>query len=135
MDAFTFTPAPSLPGLPDLRARLATQVDFLDQLSKHACDSAAQLSELNLRSARQLADDGFKLGRALAACPDPFQFGATALRETQPVAEHLHIWQSALMGVLTTSGAALAHDANDGGWQAARRASGNPADGAARHPT
>jgi len=131
MDAYS----PSLPGLPDLRSRLATQVDFLDQLSKHACDCAAQLGELNLRMAHQLADDGFRLGRALAACRDPFQVGTTALRETQPVAEHLHIWQSALMGVITTSGATLAHDANDGGWQAARRSSGIPADGAARHPT
>ena len=122
MDAYS----PSLPGLPDLRSRLATQVDFLDQLSKHACDTVAQLSELNLRMARQLADDGFRLGHALAACPDPLQAGATALRETQPAAEHLRIWQSALMGMLTTSGATLAHEANDGGWQAARRAAGNP---------
>jgi hypothetical protein len=121
MDAPAFTAPPSLPGLPDLRARLTSQVDFLDQLSKHACDTAAGLGELNLRSARRLADDGFRLGRALASCQDPFQLGATALRETQPAAEHLRIWQSALMGMLATRGAALAHDANDGGWQAARR--------------
>ena len=125
MDALRFTP--SLPGLPDLRSRLVNQVDFLDQLSRHACDCAARLGELNLRSARRLADDGFKLGRALAACPDPIQLAATALRETQPVAEHLHIWHSALMGMLATSGATLAHDANDGGWQAAR--------GTGHHPT
>lgn len=127
MDALRCTPPPSPPGLPDLRSRLVNQVDFLDRLSRHACDCATRLGELNLRSARQLADDGFKLGRALAACPDPFQLGATALRETQPVAEHLHIWQSALMGMLATSGATFAHDANDGGWQAAR--------GTAHHPT
>ena len=124
MDALRFTP--SLPGLPDLRARLINQVDFLDQLSRHACDSASQLGELNLRSARQLADDGFRLGRALASSENPFQLGAAALRETQPVAEHLFIWQSALMGMLTTSGATLAHDANDGGWQAARATAHHP---------
>ncbi len=53
MDAPTFTP--SLPGLPDARSRLAAQVDFLHQVSRHACDTASGLTGLNLRMARRLA--------------------------------------------------------------------------------
>lgn len=123
------------PSLPDLRSQLGAQVDFLNQVSHHAFDTVRQLSELNMRTARHMLDDGLKLGHALASCNDPFQLGAIALRETQPAAEHLRIWQSALMGVLTTSGAVLAHDANDGGWQAARRATGAEDVGAAHNPT
>jgi hypothetical protein len=128
MDAFS-------PSLPDLRSQLGAQVDFLNQVSHHAFDTVRQLSELNMRTARQMLDDGLKLGHALASCNDPFQLGAVALRETQPAAEHLRIWQSALMGVLTSSGAVLAHDANDGSWQAARRATGAEDVGAAHNPT
>jgi hypothetical protein len=128
MDAFS-------PSLPDLRSQLGAQVDFLDQVAHHAFDTVRQLSELNMRTARQMVDDSLRFGRALAACNDPFQVGTIALRETQPAAEHLQIWHSALMGVLSSSGATLAHDANDGGWQAARRATGGEDVGAAHNPT
>jgi hypothetical protein len=108
------------PSFPDLRSQLEAQVDFLTQVASHAVDTARQLSELNVRAARQLIDDGFRLGRALASCNDPFQAGTVALRETQPAAEHWRSWQSSLMGVITSGGATFAHDATDGGWQAAR---------------
>ncbi|KQQ89056.1 phasin family protein [Massilia sp. Leaf139] len=108
--------------LPDLRTQLATQVDFLDQVSRHTVDTLKQLSELNVHMARDLLDDGIRLGRALAGCKDPLQMGSTAMREIPTVAEHWRHWHNALLGVLTASGAALAHDANDGSWQAARSA-------------
>ena len=124
--------------LPDLRVQLETQVDFLNQVSRHAVDTIRQLSELSLRTARQLLDDGMLLGHALAACKDPIQLGSVAMREAQPAAEHWRIWHGALLGVLTSSGATLAHDANDGGWTAARNAAsartGEDA-GAAHNPT
>lgn len=102
---------------------LRAQVDFFTQLSHHLTDALAQLGELNLRAMRQLADDGIRLGRALADCQDPFQMGAVAMREAQPSAEHWRAWQTGLMQVLSTGGAALARDANNGSWQAARGAS------------
>lgn len=136
MPAFT----PSLPDFRSdlLRAQFGAQVDFLDQVSHHAFDTARQLSELNVRMTRQMVDDGIRLGRALLACNDPLQLSSVALRETQPTAEHLRGWQSSLMSVLASSGATLAHDANDGGWQAARRTTGaTPGEdvGAAHNPT
>jgi hypothetical protein len=137
--------SPSFPDLrsqfPDLRTQLEAQADFLTQVSRHMVDTIRQLSELNLRTARQLTDDGLRLGRALASCNDPFQMSTVAMRETQPAAEHWRSWQSALMGVLTSGGAVLAHDANDGSWQAARGATtagaraGFEDVGAAHNPT
>lgn len=119
------------PSLPDLRSQLGAQVDFLTQVSQHAIDTARQLSELNVHAARQLLDDGFRAGRALASCNDPFQIGTVALRETQPAAEHWRNWQGALMGVLSAGGATFAHDANDGSWQAARTVTTGAAAGTA----
>jgi hypothetical protein len=115
------------PSFPDLRSQLEAQTDFLTQVSRHTLDTLKQLSELNMRTARQLIDDGLRLGRALASCNDPFQLSTVAMRETQPAAEHWRSWQSALMSVLTSGGAALAHDANDGSWQAARGATAGAA--------
>ncbi|MFC4932195.1 phasin family protein [Massilia sp. GCM10023247] len=108
-----------------LRAQLETQVDFLTQLSRHSVDAFGQLGALNLQAARQLVDDGMELGRALAACRDPFQMISATMRVTQPAAEHWRSWQSGVMRVLAASGATLAHDANDGSWQAARQAADN----------
>jgi hypothetical protein len=129
------------PSFPDLRSQLEAQADFVTQVSRHTLDTLRQLSELNVRTARQLIDDGLSLGRALASCNDPFQMSTVAMRETQPAAEHWRSWQSALMGVLTSGGAVLAHDANDGSWQAARGATtagaraGFEDVGAAHNPT
>ena len=119
------------PSLPDLRSQLGAQVDFLTQVSHHALDTARQLGELNMRASRQLIDDGFRLGRALASCNDPFQIGTVAMRETQPAAEHWQSWQNSLMGVLSAGGATFAHDANDGSWQAARTVTARATAGAA----
>ena len=121
------------PSLPDLRARLDTQVDFLNQVSHHMLATMKQLSDLNLHMTRQLIDDGIGLGRALAACSDPLQIGSVAMRESQPAAEHWRNWHSSLMSVLTASGATLARDANDGSWQAARPGAEDM--GAAHNPT
>lgn len=107
---------------PALRAQLDSQVDLFTQMSRHAVDAAGQLGELNLRMMRQMFEDSLRFGRALAACKDPFQMGAVAMREAQPAAEHLRTWQTELVKVLGAGGAALARDANEGSWQAARGA-------------
>lgn len=127
------------PNSPALRAQLETQVDFITRLSRHGFDALGQLSELNVHASRQLIGDGIQLGRALAACSDPFQLVSVAMRETQPAAEHWRSWQTGLMRVLAASGATMARDANDGGWQAARGAAGAMEGaetyGAAHNPT
>lgn len=107
---------------PALRAQLDTQVDLFTQMTRHAVDAAGQIGELNLRMMRQMFDDQIRFGRALAACKDPFQMGAVAMREAQPAAEHLRAWQGELMKVLGAGTANLARDANNNSWQAARGA-------------
>jgi hypothetical protein len=96
---------------PALQAQLNAQVDFFTQMSRHAVDAAGQIGELNLRMMRQMA-----------ACKDPFQMGAVAMRETQPTVEHLRAWQGELMTMLGAGTATLARDANNSNWQAARGA-------------
>ena len=126
------------PSLPDLRAQFEAQADFLNQVWRHAFDTMEQLSDLNLRTARQMIDNGIRLGRTLAACNDPLQMSALAMREIPPAAEGWRSWQGSLMRVLTASGATLARDTNDGGWQAARSAAGAAGAedvGAAHNPT
>ena len=111
--------------LPDLRAQFDMQVDFLSQVSRHTIDTLQQLSDLNMHTARRMFDEGIRLGRALASCNDPMQMGALAMRAIPPAAEGWRNWHGALVNVLTNSGATLARDANDGGWQAARGSSGS----------
>lgn len=101
----------SLPTSPPLRAQLETQVNFLTQLSRQAFDALGQLGTLNLQATRQLLDDSMELGRALAACTDPFQVIPVTMRATQPAAEHWRAWQSGVMRVLASSGSALALNA------------------------
>jgi len=105
-----------------LKSQLDTQVDVFTQMSRHAVDAAGELGELNLRMMRTLFEDTLRFGRAMAACKDPVQMSAVAMREAQPAAEHWRSWQSELAKVLGAGGAALARDANEGGWQAARGA-------------
>jgi hypothetical protein len=113
---------PSYPSVsPALHVQLETQVDFLQQLTHHAVEALGQLGELNVKTARQLADDAVRLGHALVACTDPYQMSAVAMREAQPAFEHWRDWQTGLMGVLASGNASLARDASDIGQQAVRR--------------
>ena len=107
---------------PAVQAQLDAQVDLFSQMSRHAVDAAGQLGELNLRMMRQMIDDSIRFGRALAACKDPLQMSAVAMRETQPAAEHWRAWQNELVKVLGAGTATLTRDANNGSWQAARSA-------------
>ena len=126
------------PDLPALRSQFDAQAALLDQVAHHAFDTVKQLSELNLRTTRQMVEHGIRLGRALSACTDPLQMGTLAMREIPPAADAWRSWRGSLLNLLAASGATLAHDANDGGWQAARTATGAAAAedvGAAHNPT
>ncbi|MDB5793500.1 MAG: hypothetical protein JWQ80_3524 [Massilia sp.] len=127
------------PNSPALHAQLETQLNFLTQLSRYSFDALGQLGTLNMQAARQLLDDSMELGRALAACQDPFQVIPVTMRVTQPAAEHWRTWQSGVMRVLASSGASFAQASNDGRWQAARGAASTvdraEQFGAAHNPT
>ena len=90
----------SPPSSPALRAQLDTQVNLLTHLSRQAFDALGQLGTLNLQATRQLIDDGMELGRALAACTDPFQLVPVTMRATRPALEHWRAWQSGVLRVL-----------------------------------
>lgn len=91
-----------------LQAQLEAQVAMLATLSKQTCELVARLSELNLQVARQTLDTALDTGRQLAACTDPMQLSAAAVRGWQPLGEHVRNYQQNMMGVVADAQAKLA---------------------------
>lgn len=85
---------------PALQSHLESQVNFFTELAHRTYDSARKLSELNLRLTQQLIEDTVDTGRRMLTCGDPYQAAATAMRQMEPVAQHLRDYQRQLLGVL-----------------------------------
>lgn len=99
---------PSLPGAhPALHAQLEAQVGYLSTLSRQGVELLARVSELNLQLAREALDDALSTGQQLAACNDPLQLGAVAMRGMQPAGEHLRNYQHGMMAALVDAQARL----------------------------
>lgn len=84
-----------------LRSHLDNQVSFITEFTHKSYDALRRLSEINLRLTQQLLEDSVDTGRAMLNCTDPFQAGAAAMRQAEPVARHLRSYQEELMRVLT----------------------------------
>jgi phasin family protein len=92
---------------PALRSHLETQLDFMNEYSQKACDSLRQLSEMNLRLARQTIEGALHTSREMVACTDPMQLTQTAMKQIQPAVERLHAYQQHLLTWLAGAQAAL----------------------------
>jgi phasin family protein len=84
-----------------LRSHLENQVNFFTEFTHKTYDALRRLSQINLRLTQQLLEDTVDTGRAMLNCADPFQLGATAIRQVEPVARHVQSYQEELMRVLT----------------------------------
>lgn len=84
-----------------LRSHLENQVNFFTEFTHKSYDALRRLSQINLRLTQQLLEDTVDTGRAMLNCADPFQLGATAMRQVEPVARHVQSYQEELMRVLT----------------------------------
>lgn len=84
-----------------LRSHLENQVNFFTEFTHKTYDALRRLSQINLRLSQQLLEDTVDTGRAMLNCADPFQLGATAMRQVEPVARHVQSYQEELMRVLT----------------------------------
>jgi phasin family protein len=84
-----------------LRSHLENQVNFFTEFTHKSYDALRRLSQINLRLTQQLLEDSVDTGRAMLNCADPFQLGATAMRQVEPVARHMQSYQEELMRVLT----------------------------------
>ncbi len=86
---------------PALRAQLESQVDFMTEFTQRAYDAMRQLSDINLKLARQSTESALYAGRELLACSDPAQFVQTAMRQVPPANERMRVYQQQLLGVIS----------------------------------
>jgi phasin family protein len=117
---------------PALRSQLESQVDFLTALTSKAVDTVHQLSELNMKLARQNIEAAIYSSRELLACGDPAQMAQVAMKQLQPANERWRNYQQQLMNVLAGVQADFAHSAEERIPAAARSASA-AADEMVRH--
>ena len=117
---------------PALRSHLESQVDFLNEFSQRAFDTARQLSEMNLKLARQTIEGSVHASHELIGCTDPVQFSQTAMKQLQPATERLRSWQEHLLRVLAGAQADFTHAA-EARIPEASRSAGAVADELVRH--
>ena len=92
---------------PALRSHFETQVNFFTELAHRSFDSARKLSELNLRLGQQLLEESIDTSRQMLACTDPYQVSTLALRQVEPLAQHLRAYQQQLMALVAGAQAGL----------------------------
>ncbi len=91
---------PSLATAPALKSYIESQLVFMTELSIKMCDSVRKVSELNLRLAQQLIDDGVASSRQLINTADPVEFASAAMAVSQPMAERLRHYNQQLLSLL-----------------------------------
>ncbi len=90
----------SLATTPALKSYLESQLVFMTELSTKLCDSVRKVSELNLRLAQQLIEDGVVTSRQLLNTADPVEFSSAAMAIGQPMAERLRHYNQQLLSLL-----------------------------------
>lgn len=76
---------------------------YFNNLSQRSGQTLQALNALNLRLAQQLIEDAAQSGQQFMACATPWQVAITAVKQLQPVSEHLRHYQQELVEVLTGS--------------------------------
>jgi phasin family protein len=92
---------------PALRAHLESQVDFMNEFSQKMVDALRQISDMNLKLARQTIEGSLHAGRELINVSDPMQFAQTAMKQLEPATERLRAYQQHLLSVLAGAQADL----------------------------
>ena len=96
---------------PALRAHLESQVDFMNQCTQKACDTLREVSEMNLKLARQMVEGTMHASHEMLNCTDPMQLSQAAIKQVQPATERLRTYQQHLLTVMAGAQAAFAHAA------------------------
>ena len=86
---------------PAVQSHLQNQVGFITELSRKSCDSARQISELNLQFAQQVIEDSLSASRQIMSVSDPFQWSAMLANQIGPVTQRLQNYQQQLIGLLS----------------------------------
>jgi phasin family protein len=117
---------------PALRSHLESQVDFMHEFSQKAFDTLRQVSEMNLRLARQEIEGTLHAGHEMMGCSDPVQLVQAAMKQIAPATERLRSYQQHLMSVLSGAQAEFTHAA-EARLPEASRSAGAVADEMVRH--
>jgi phasin family protein len=114
MQSFTDKPA--------LRSHLDAQVDLMNEFGQKVLDTLRQVSEINMRLARQTVEASIYASREMINAHDPAQFSQTVMQQLQMAAERLRTYQQHLLSALAGAQADLTHAAEDRMPEAGRRA-------------
>lgn len=117
---------------PALRAHLESQVDFMNQFTQKAYDTLREVSQMNLKLARQMIEGSMHASHEMLNCSDSMQLSQAAIKQVQPATERLRSYQQHLLTVMAGAQAAFAHAAETRIPEATRSASAI-ADEMARH--
>jgi phasin family protein len=117
---------------PALRAHLESQVDFMNEFSQKMVDALRQISDMNLKLARQTIEGSLHASREMIKVSDPVQFAQTAMKQLEPATERLRAYQQQLLSVLAGAQADFTRAAETRIPEASRSASA-AADEMARH--
>jgi phasin family protein len=85
---------------PALRSHIESQVDFMNEFSQKSLDTLRQISDINLKLARQTAEGAIYASRELVNSSNPVQFGQILMKQLQAAAERLRAYQQHLLSVL-----------------------------------
>ena len=117
---------------PALRSHLESQVDFMNEFTQKAFDTLRQVSEMNLKLARQEIEGTLHASREMMGCTDPMQLVQAVMRQVPPATERLRAYQQHLLSVLSGAQADFTHAA-EARLPAASRSAGAVADEMVRH--
>jgi hypothetical protein len=84
-----------------LRSHFESQANFMNEFSQKILDRMRQVSEMNLRLARQEIEGTLYASREIMGCGDPMQMVQAAMRQIPPAAERLRSYQQHLLSVLS----------------------------------
>lgn len=84
-----------------LRAHFESQANFMHEFSQKGFDRLRQVSEMNLKLARQELEGRLDASRDIMACGDPMQMMQAAMRQIPPAAERMRNYQQYLLSVLS----------------------------------
>ena len=84
-----------------LRSHLESQLSFMNACSHKGLDLLCQVSDMNLKLARQEIEGALYASGDILACSDPMQMVQAAMRQIPPAAERLRSYQQHLLSVLS----------------------------------
>lgn len=113
----------ALVSTPALQSHLDAQVALLTDLAGKMYDAVHRITELNLRLAQQLIDDGMAASRQMMASTDPVECAAAAMACGVPASEHMRGYQQQLLNILAGTQVELTRTAEQHIPEASRTAS------------